>query len=201
MAALLVLTACGPSGQRYLANRDEKVYLRVPTSWHDVLLSESIPDSLLQATSDAKVLSKSVVTPQEGAVNQLDLDGESPIVTMTVYETTGAFNQQLSPSLARKAGWVTFDPAIPPTESKDLADVIAFDPRPTNAESNLSGSRVVYRYRTEATADWRLIISFSTFVDPAASRLYALEVVCSTKCYEAAEPQIDKLVNSWRIGQ
>ena len=52
----------------------------------------------------------------------------------------------------------------------------------------------------EATADWRLIINFSTFVDPSSSRLYALEVVCSTKCYEAAEPQIDKLVNSWRIG-
>ena len=200
VAALLVLAACGPSGQRYLADRDEKVYLRVPTSWHDVSLSDSIPDSLLQATSDAKVLSKHVVTPQSGAVEQLDLDGESPIVTMTVYETSGAFNQQLSPSLARKVGWVAFDPAIPPTESKDLADVIAFDPNPGNAKSHLSGSRVVYRYRKEATADWRLIINFSTFVDPSSSRLYALEVVCSTKCYEAAEPQIDKLVNSWRIG-
>jgi hypothetical protein len=201
MAALLVLTACGPSGQRYLANRDEKVYLRVPTSWHDVLLSDSIQDSLLQATSDAKVLSKFVVTPQADAVEQVDLDGESPIVTMTVYETgRGAFNQQLSPSLARKVGWVTFDPAIPPTESEDLAEVITFDPDPTNAKNNISGSRVVYRYRKEATADWRLTISFSTFVDPSASRLYALEVVCSTKCYEAAETQIDKLVNSWRIG-
>ena len=50
MAALLVLAACGPSGQRYLANRDEKVFLRVPTSWHDVKLSDEHPNSLLQAT-------------------------------------------------------------------------------------------------------------------------------------------------------
>ena len=55
-AALLVLTSCGSSGSRFLANTDEKVYLRVPTSWHDVLLSKSVPDPLLQATSDAKLI-------------------------------------------------------------------------------------------------------------------------------------------------
>ena len=42
VAALLVLTACGPSGHRYLADRDEKVFLRVPSSWHDVRLSDIV---------------------------------------------------------------------------------------------------------------------------------------------------------------
>ena len=201
VATLFILTACGPSSSRYLANRDEKVYLRVPNSWHDVQLSDAVLDHFTQVTSEAKVISKSVVSPQDGAVSQVDLDGQSPIATMTVYETgAGVFNQQLSPSLARKVGWVAFDPLIPPDEARDLAEVVTFDPNPSNAKTNISGSRVVYRYRSEPTTDWRLMVSFSTFFDPSASRLYALEVVCSTTCYEQSAGEIDKIVNSWRIG-
>ncbi len=70
VAAVIVLTACGSSNNRYLANRDEKVYLRVPSQWHDVLLNDTVQDHLTEATSDAKVISKSVVSPQEGAIDQ-----------------------------------------------------------------------------------------------------------------------------------
>jgi hypothetical protein len=194
----LVLTACGPSGHRYLANRDEKVYLRVPTSWHDVLLSDTIDDPLLQATGDAKVISKSVVSTQKGAVEQKDLDGESPFATMTVYETTGVFNQTLSASLARKAGLVSFDPLLPSSENEGLAEVIDFDPNPANA--NVSGSRVVYRVRGDKSSDWVLTVNLSTYFDPSESRLYSLEVICNPTCYEQAAAEIDRIVKSWRIG-
>jgi hypothetical protein len=199
VVAVLILTACGPSSNRYLANRDEKVYLRVPSSWHDVQLSDSIKDPVLQATSDAKVLSKAVVSPQEDAAEQTDLDGESPIATMTVYETTGAFNQQLSASLARRVvGLVSFDPLLPSADDEGLSEVLDFDPNPTNAKVN--GSRVVYRVRSDKTSDWLLTINLSTFFDESESRLYALEVICSPTCYETSAGEIDKIVNSWRIG-
>ncbi len=198
LAALLVLASCGSSGSRYLANRDEKVYLRVPRSWHDILLSDAVQDPLVQSTSDAKIISKSVVSPQKDAVEQNDLDGESPFATMTVYETTGVFNQQLSASLARKAGLVSFDPMLP-TEDKDgLSEVIDFDPSPDNAD--VSGSRVVYRVRSDTSGDWLLTVNLSTYFDPSQSRLYALEVICSPDCYEQSAGEIDKIVNSWRIG-
>ncbi len=198
LAALLVLASCGSSGSRYLANRDEKVYLRVPRSWHDILLSDAVQDPLVQSTSDAKIISKSVVSPQKDAVEQNDLDGESPFATMTVYETTGVFNQQLSASLARKAGLVSFDPMLP-TEDKDgLSEVIDFDPSPDNAD--VSGSRVVYRVRSDTNSDWLLTVNLSTYFDPSQSRLYALEVICSPDCYEQSAGEIDKIVNSWRIG-
>ncbi|HEY0520701.1 MAG TPA: hypothetical protein VGC84_14500, partial [Ilumatobacteraceae bacterium] len=125
MAALFVLASCGSSNSRFLANRDEKVYLRVPNSWHDVLLSDAIKDPLLQATSDAKVLSKSVVSPQKGAVSQNDLDGKTPFATMTVYETTGAFNQQMSASVVRQVvGLVPFDPLLPGTANDGLSEIL-----------------------------------------------------------------------------
>lgn len=199
VAALMVLTACGSSGHRFLANRDEKVYLRVPSSWHDVKLSDSVKDPLTQATSDAKVISKSIITPQAGVIEQKDLDGQEPFATMTIYETTGAFNQQMSASLARRAvGLVSYDPLLPSTEDEGLSEVLDFDGKPTNAK--IAGSRVVYRMRSDKTKDWLLTVNLSTFFDPSASRLYALEVICSPTCYEKSAADINKIVNSWRIG-
>ena len=198
LAALLVLASCGSSSSRYLADRDEKVYLRVPSSWHDILLSDNVQDPLVQSTSDAKIISKSVVSPQRDAVEQNDLDGESPFATMTVYETTGVFNQQLSASLARKAGLVSFDPMLPTEDKNGLSEVIDFDPSPDNAK--VSGSRVVYRVRSDTSGDWLLTVNLSTYFDPSQSRLYALEVICSPDCYEQSAGEIDKIVNSWRIG-
>ncbi len=198
VAAVLALAACGSSSNRYLANRDEKVYLRVPSSWHDIKLSDSFTDRLTQSTSEAKVISKTVVTPQSDAREQKDLDGQSPFATMTVYQTTGQLNQLLSASLARKVGLVSFDPLLPDAANKDLAEVINFDPKPTNAK--MGGSRVVYRTRSDAKTDWQLTVNLSTYFDPSTSRLYALEVICSTTCYDKLSRQIDKLVNSWRIG-
>ena len=199
VAALLVLTACGSSGHRFLANRDEKVYLRVPNSWHDVKLSDTLKDPVLSATSDAKVLSKTVITTQTDAVQQSDLTADSPFATMTVYETTGAFNQQLSASMARRVvGLVSFDPLLPATEDDGKSEVIDFNAKPTNAK--VSGSHVVYRVRSDKTSDWVLTINLSTFFNPSQSRLYALEVVCSPACYDKSSAEIDKIVNSWRIG-
>ncbi len=199
VAALMVLSACGSSGHRFLANRDEKVYLRVPNSWHDVKVSDSLQDPVLAATSDAKVISKSVVSTQQDAQQQSDLTGDSPFATMTVYETTGVFNQQLSASLARRVvGLVSFDPLLPAAEDDGLSDVIDFDAKPTNAK--VSGSHVVYRVRSTKTSDWVLTINLSTFFSPSQSRLYALEVVCNPACYDKSAAEIDKIVNSWRIG-
>lgn len=199
VAALLVLSACGPSGHRFLADRDEKVYLRVPSSWHEVKLDESVQDPLTAATKDAKVLSKSIVSTQKDARTQKDLDGQSPFATMTVYETTGAFNQQMSASLARRAaGLASFDPLLPSSEQENLAEVLDFDAHPKNAD--VSGSRVVYRLRNDANSDWLLTVNLSTFFNPSASRLYALEIVCSPSCYDKSSSEINKIVNSWRIG-
>lgn len=201
VATLVVLTACGSSSHRYLANRDEKVYLRVPSSWHDVRLSPSLHDPLLQATSDAKIISKEVVSPQQGAVQQTDLDGLTPFATMTIYQTSGAFNQQLSASLARAAaGLVPFDPVLPPADKQDLAEVIDFNASPTNAKAKVSGSHVVYRVRSDKNSAWGLTVNLSTYFDSSAQRLYALEVICTPSCYLQSAAEIDKIVNSWRIG-
>lgn len=198
MAAFLVLTACGSSNHRYLADRDEKVYLRVPSRWHDIKPSDDIPDPLLQASTDARIISKSIVTPQSDATSQDDVDASAPVATMTVYETTGVLNQHLSPSLVRQIGLAPFDPLLPSTDEEKLAEVVDYDLNPTNAK--ISGSRVVYRYRSDPNSDWQAMVDLSTFFDASESRLYALEVVCSPGCFEDDAKEINSIVTSWRIG-
>jgi hypothetical protein len=197
VAAFLVLTSCGPSNHRYLADRDEKVYLRVPSGWHDVTPLDDRQDRLVQATTDARIVFKRVATPQDGATSEADFSGSAPFVTMTVYETKDELNQQLSPTLARRLSWAPFDPLMPSADQSELAQIIDFDPNPAN--SKLDGSRVVYRWRQDTTTDWLLTVSLSTFFDASEQRLYALEVACNPSCFDNDAEEINSIVNSWRI--
>jgi hypothetical protein len=197
--AIAALAGCGPSGHRYVANKAEKVYLRVPTSWHDIALADGAKDPLLDVTSDAKIISKSVMSPQKGATGQADLDYSQPVATMTVYEVGRELSQKLSPSSVRLLmGKVGFDPVLPPADKQGFSEVIDLDLNPTNAAA--SGSRVVYRARSAAKGDWIAKLNLTTFFDPSDQRLYVLEVDCTLDCYDASVDQIDSLVNSWRIG-
>jgi hypothetical protein len=139
-----------------------------------------------------------VVSTQDGAKEQKDLTGDAPIATMSVYQTTGAFNQQLSASLARRAvGLVSFDPLLPGTATKGLSEVIDFDPAPKNAK--ISGSRVVYRMRSDKTSDWLLTVNLSTFFDPSVAVVRPRSGVQSGVLRQIDGPD-QQIVNSWTIG-
>jgi hypothetical protein len=79
-----------------------------------------------------------------------------------------------------------------------LSEVLDFDANPHNAK--IAGSRVVYRARSDTSGDWVLTVNLSTYFDTSESRLYALEVICTPACYDKDSGEIDKIVNSWRIG-
>ena len=93
---------------------------------------------------------------------------------------------------------VPYDPLLPDSDNEGLSEVIDFDPNPTNA--TITGSRVVYRARSDKSGDWVLTVNLSTYFDPSESRLYALEVIWTPACYDKDSGEIDKIVNSWRIG-
>ena len=125
------------------------------------------------------MISKTVVSPQPDADEQKDLDGESPFATMTVYETTGQFNQRCRPSLARGVGLVSFDPLLPGNANEGLSEVLDFDPRSDQRQDHRLAGRVSHAQRQND--DWLLTVNLSTYFDPSESRLYALEVICSRR--------------------
>ena len=98
----------------------------------------------------------------------------------------GSFNQQLSPSLARKVGLVSFDPVLPDDTDKDLAEVIEFDPNPTNAKIAARGSCTA----RAATKRWtgQLTVNLSTYFDSSESRLVRARSDLHTDVLRASRP-------------
>jgi hypothetical protein len=171
----------------------------VPRDWKDVAAPES-SDSLLEATAEAAIVSKRVVSPEQDATEAAELSGDEPVATMTVYEISGTLNQRMSTQLARVAGsGLAFDPALPADEYAGLTEVMDYDPDPSGGER--SGSRVVYRLRTSAEEDWAFVFDMTTYFDPVAQRLYVLEIGCSTECYEAEQDAIARVASSWEVGR
>lgn len=195
--SLSAVAACGPSGSRYLADRDEQVYLRVPRDWREVDTSDAT-DPLLQQTADAAVVSKHVVSPDDGAGEVSELTGEEPVATMTVYEISGTLNQRMSTQLARVAGsGLPFDPALPTAEYEGLTEVLRYEPDPSGGER--SGSRVVYRARPSTDSEWTYTSDMTTYFDPVAQRLYVLQIGCTAACFDAAAEEIDRVAGSWEV--
>jgi hypothetical protein len=195
-AVVSALVACGSSSQRYLSERDERVYLRVPRDWKEIEASSS--DPLLQQTAEAEIVYKQIVSPEKGAHEVADLSGDEPVARLTVYEISGTLNQRMSTQLARVAGsGLAFDPALPSSEYEGLTEVLTYDPDPSGGER--SGSRLVYRVRPSTDTEWAFTFDLTTYFDPVAQRLYVLEIGCKTACFDGAAEQIDRVARSWEV--
>ena len=194
----LVLVSCGEPQNRYLSETKEKVYLRVPSDWVEVPMTEADGDYLTQQSSDARLVWRAGVTSDKNAeaIDELTLD--EPFALVKVYEVDGVLNQNMSVSLARVAGaGVGFDPVLPGDEAKGLAEVLSYTP--TDSGNALQGSRAVFRTRADATADWDAVVDMTTYFDPTTYRLYVLRIACSPDCYAANEDTITKIANSWSV--
>jgi hypothetical protein len=197
VAACGALVACGEPRYRYLSNNDEEVYLRVPRTWSEVGFKDDIPDPLEQQTSEARVLWRSAATLGEGVSTADELTTDVPFAIATVYEVDGELNQRMSSSLARIAGaGVGFDPILPGDTSEGLSEVLEFEPL---SSSGTQGSRAVFRVRSDATAEWEMVIDMTTHFDPSNFRLYVLQVACSPACYQENQNAMTSIANSWSV--
>ncbi|MGD9703080.1 MAG: hypothetical protein AB7Q42_15530 [Acidimicrobiia bacterium] len=198
LVAVTALAACGAPKNKYLAQRDERVYLRVPGDWVEIEMTDADRDFLTEQSQDARLVWRAGATADENAhqVDELTLD--EPFALVKVYEIDGVLNQNMSVSLARVAGAaVGFDPVLPSDDDKVLAEVLSYEP--ADPDKTLQGSRAVFRTRNDATEDWTAVVDMTTYFDPTTFRLYVLRVACSPECYEANEETITKIANSWSV--
>lgn len=194
----LLLASCGEPKNRYLAEQDERVFLRVPHSWSEVELTDADVDFLTDQTTDARLLWRAGASANPDATSTADLTLDDPFAIVKVYEVDGQLNQRMSVSLARLAGAaIGFDPVLPTTENESLAEVLVYNPGTAGAP--LQGSRTVFRSRDDVSADWSVVVDLTTYFDPATFRLYVLRVGCSPACYEANEELITEIANSWSV--
>jgi len=194
LAVAVALTSCGDTSHRYIANKGENVYVRIPAGWDDIAYGADEPDALEQMTSDVTLLWRSAAGPGD------DAGTDAPLLTTAVYELSGTLNQRMSPTLARVAASPTgFDPVLPADDaSAALVEVLDYAPL---AFDQMSGTRTVFRARSAADAEWSQVFSMSTAFDLSRFRLYVMLVGCSPACFEANSDAISSAASSWLVTQ
>lgn len=200
VTALTIVTlvaGCGDSSHRYLANKTEHVYLKVPRDWKDVPFSDGDADRLEAKTSQATLVWRVAASTDPKATPTL-ADADYPLVFMAVYQLDGELNQNMSASLARVAASPTgFDPVLPKDSSQSaLVEVVSYAPL---AFDNMNGTRVVFRSRATADTDYQLVYDMSAAYDSHNFRLYVLQVGCNVTCYDNNSEAITKVANSWLV--
>lgn len=196
---LLGLGGCGDASHRYIANKDENVYLKVPAAWNDLSFDDADSDRLEDLTSQVTLVWRAGATPDPRGTPD-SVDPASPLAFVAVYEVDGQLNQQMSASLARLAASpLGFDPVIPGDDAQQsLVEVL--DYMPLDFE-DMSGTRVIFRYREDSTAEWSEIYDVSSAYDSSRFRLYVLQVGCDTACFESNQDAIKKVADSWLVTQ
>ena len=193
----LSLAACGSAENRFLANKSEKVYLKVPRDWTVVDYDESDSDPLQEATSQITLVWRSGAST-DPAAEPGSVDEGEPFAFTAVYELSGELNQRMSASLARVAASpLGFDPLLPQEDSQgDLVEVLSYEPL---GFDGINGSRVIFRSRETADADWSTTYDISAAYDSKQFRLYVLQVGCSASCYSENEDAIGRVAGSWLV--
>lgn len=197
IAASSLIVSCGQPSQRYLANKTERVYLKVPRDWNDVTFTNDDTDRLEAKTSQATLLWR-VAASADPEATPASADADFPLLFMAVYQLDGELNQNMSASLARVAGSPTgFDPVLPSDSSESaLVEVLDYGPLSFN---DMNGTRVVFRSRTSSTTDYQLVYDLSTAYDSHNFRLYVMQVGCSIECYEDNSETISTVADSWLV--
>jgi hypothetical protein len=188
VACAALLAACGDSTSRFVSNKTEKVYLKVPRNWADRPYGPTDADPLEEITSDVTMVWRSSAAP-EG-----DAGVDVPLMTTAIYEVSGQLNQKMSASLARIAGSpVPFDPVLPADDTqKGQVEVLDYAPL---GFKGMNGTRAVFRVRDDATAEWKAVYSVSTAFNLATF----LRVSCSAACYEQNKDAISSVASSWLV--
>ena len=197
IAASSLIVSCGQPSQRYLANKTERVYLKVPRDWNDVTFTNDDTDRLEAKTSQATLLWR-VAASADPEATPASADADFPLLFMAVYQLDGELNQNMSASLARVAGSPTgFDPVLPSDSSESaLVEVLDYSPLSFN---DMNGTRVVFRSRSSSATDYQLVYDLSTAYDSHNFRLYVMQVGCSIECYENNSETISTVADSWLV--
>jgi len=194
---IVFLAGCGDASHRYVANKTERVYLKVPASWIDLPFEENDPDRLEELTSQVTLVWRAAATPDPDGTPE-SVDPDSPLAFVAVYEVDGQLNQQMSASLARLAASpLGFDPVLPNDDAQSaLVEVLDYAPLDFD---DMSGSRIIFRYRESPTAEWSETYDVSSAYDSSRFRLYVLQVGCVTACFESNQDAIEKVADSWLV--
>lgn len=187
-------TACGSSGYQYVTNREAGTYFKVPDDWELFeITAEDRPDPRVPFTPWQVAFDAS----PEPSLDHLRTVADHPVgfARIVTYSGEKDRSQASLASLRSLAIGGSGDPlALIEDGSEDLELVDYGD---VVDDDGHHGNRIILNVKQEDG-------SFATvaqiaMIDPGTTRLYHLQVACSSPCFERYRTEIDRLLESWTI--
>jgi hypothetical protein len=196
VAAALVLAACGGSGYHYVKSSEDRTFFKVPDDWelydNDTLLDAASSDLSEEELDEVRATQWAAVFDAHPSPALAHLANKAPN-----YPVGRAIVQDLSPESADGISLMTLRNVFYDVDTKiekDTGRVISYEPVERNG--GFHGSHLVVQL---STAKGDMVVNQIALLDQGTTKVYALAIACSVKCYDENESRIEQVMDSWTV--
>jgi hypothetical protein len=197
----LLLSACQPSGFTYVRNSEDGAYVKFPSTWHlfkpeDVIGRQAEQAELTPGLAEQLAQEQWAVAfdadPQP-SLDHLFVEPNGHVIgLMRVRQLSEEERDEFSLGHLRNE-FIRIDEimqagvaAIEPLENEDLT-----------TPEGMRGMRL--RFNISSPTGQVFTYDQTAYVDAATEKVYLLALGCTVECFEAAQPQIEQITESWTI--
>lgn len=199
VAAVLALGACGGNRYEYVANDQERTYLRVPSAWETFSLTASDDEGRVESLPSGVKRVWHVGFDSSDDPNTAHIDELAPaelVGDMSTYSLSRGRIEQMSLSQVRTLAFFGIDPVLEDPGAPPKWEVVSFDP--ITGPDGSQGSRVVMNVPLSDGQTW-VTVDGSTLFDPVSGRMHILLLRCEASCYERSRATADEVATSWKV--
>jgi hypothetical protein len=200
----LALVACGSSNFRYVQNKADRVYFRVPSSWGVLTVDTSTSGSATMPAAWQRGFDSSS-TP---SLDHVQADAPTELSgRATVLYVSADTADRLSPASVRAAlSGLDDDPLTIAKSEPDKVKVASVSA--LTSKGGLKGSRIVYESTaadgTKFTRDQSALLDPKPYPNPKSAgtelyKVYVFELRCESGCFAANTKLISDVVKSWQV--
>ncbi len=196
LTGALLLSACAGSGYHYVKSSEDRTFFKVPDDWelydNDTLLDAAKSDLSEDELDEVRATQWAAVFDGHPTPALAHLANKAPI-----HPVGRAVVQDLSPESADGISLMTLRNVfydIDDKLEKDTGQVISYDQ--VERDGGFHGSHLVAEL---STAKGDLVVNQIALLDQATTKVYALAVACSVKCYDENKSKIEQIMDSWTV--
>lgn len=199
-----LLTGCGGPEYRYVANSDDRTYVRLPHTWREIdrnLLGAALRLDPAVSEEDAGIWLRAYdADPQPSPIHLFGVSAQSPAAFISVQQVPENVRGQMSLDTLRDFFFpvtqrARAEAAEDPTST--LSDFALYGDEVLTPGEGLRGVHVVFRYRMGDGPPQ--VIDQTAYLNDDASMFYMFFVRCSTECYEQRQGEIEAVVSSFTV--
>jgi hypothetical protein len=204
LAALLVTLAagCTGSGYSYHANKDEKLYFKVPDDWTVFDTGDLVGDP--EAAGASRAWLRGFVGGERGTTDAVwSITYEQPRGFVEVRPLEVLERDEVSLATLRGLGFgsdpTTGGPVDPFTYAEQHPDeltILGYEDVALDGGAHGVHLRIAI---TPKGTDRHAVVDQTVLVDKATTKQYVLNLGCSETCWDAHHNEIQEVIDSWTL--